>query len=104
MGIKKYTLTEGSVLTDDQKKMIKEAAKKRITFDDDSPKLTDKQLAEFRRVHEENNTERRRQNVTLRLKPQTIRKAKSLGKGYTGILSRMIEDFLNDPVVIKKYL
>lgn len=104
MGIKKYTLTGDSKLSEEQKEMIKAAANRTITFDEDSPELTDAQLAEFRRVHEENKADRRRQNVTLRLKPQTIRKAKSLGKGYTGILSRIVEDFLDDPVALKKYL
>ena len=103
MGIRKYTLTEDSKLTEEQKEMIKAAARKTITFDEDSPELTEAQLAEFSRVHEEHTADRRRQNVTLRLKPQTIRKAKSLGKGYTGILSRIVEDFLDDPVDLKKY-
>ena len=104
MGIKKFTLTENSTLSQEQKKMIKEAKKKPIVFDEDSPELTDEQLAEFKRVHEVNANERRRQNVTLRLKPQTIKKAKALGKGYSGVLSRMVEDFLDDPAAIKKYL
>ena len=104
MGIKKFTLSESSTLSDKQKKVIKEAAKRPINFDVDSPELTDEQLAEFRRVHEWNQDERRRQNVTLRLKPQTIRKAKALGKGYSGVLSRIIEDLLDDPIALKKYL
>lgn len=104
MGIKKFTLSGSSTLSDKQKKVIKEAAKHPINFDVDNPELTDEQLAEFRRVHEWNQDERRRQNVTLRLKPQTIRKAKALGKGYSGVLSRIIEDLLDDPKALKKYL
>ena len=65
---------------------------------------TDEQLKEFRRVRELRQEERRRQNVTLRLTPQTIRIAKSLGKGYTGVLSRIIEDTLSDPASLKRYL
>ena len=104
MGIKKFVLNEKMTVTEEQRKKIKEAAKKPVVFDEDCPELTDEQLSEFRRVHQANRNERRRQNVTLRLKPQTIRKAKALGKGYTGILSRIVEDFLDDPVALKKYL
>ena len=104
MGIRKYKLSEGTELTEKQKKMIKEASKRPVVFDEDSPELTDEQLAEFHRVHSANQEERRRQNVTLRLRPHTIRQAKALGKGYTGILSRIVEDTLNDPAAIKKYL
>ncbi len=104
MGIKKFVLNEKMTLTEEQRKKIKEAAKRPVVFDEDCPELTDEQLSELRRVHQANRNERRRQNVTLRLKPQTIRKAKALGKGYTGILSRIVEDFLDDPVALKKYL
>ena len=104
MGIKKFVLNEKKTLTEEERKKIKEAAKRPVVFDEDCPELMDEQLSEFRRVHQANRNERRRQNVTLRLKPQTIRKAKALGKGYTGILSRIVEDFLDDPVALKKYL
>ena len=45
-----------------------------------------------------------RKNVTLRLTPQAIQKAKALGKGYSGILSRIIESVLDDPAMLSKYL
>ena len=84
--------------------MVKEAAQRKPVFDEDNPEMNDEQLAGLRRVHEQMQLERRRQNVTLRLKPQTIRKAKELGKGYTGILSRIIESVLDDPATLTKYL
>lgn len=104
MGIKRFTLEEGQQLTAEQIHKVREAAKKPVVFDEDSPELTDEQLAGLRRVHEANQEERRRQNVTLRLTPQSIRKAKALGKGYTGILSRIVEAVLDDSASLKKYL
>ena len=104
MATKKYELKPDSKLSKEQKKMLAEATKKPAVFDEDSPELTDEQLKEFRRVREIRREERRRQNVTLRLTPQTIRIAKSLGKGYTGVLSRIIEDTLSDPASLKRYL
>ena len=84
--------------------MIKEAAKRSLALDDDNPELTDEQLALFRRVHESRQADRKRQNVTLRLTPQAIQKAKALGKGYSGILSRIVESVLDDPAMLSKYL
>lgn len=104
MATKKYTLTSDHKLTEKQVEMIKEAAKRPVIPDEDSPELTDEQLASFRRVHEDRQADRRRQNVTLRLTPQAIKKAKALGKGYTGILSRIVESTLDDPVALSKYL
>ncbi|MBR2562427.1 MAG: BrnA antitoxin family protein [Eubacterium sp.] len=104
MAIKKFTLDDNEKLTEKQLQMMQEAAARQAVFDEDSPELTDEQLASFRRVHEHNQKERRRQNVTLRLKPQSVRKAKALGKGYSGILSRIVENILDDPAVLQKYL
>ncbi len=76
------------------------ASKKQISFDEDSPEFTEEQLKQFRRIlayAEGYRKENRKQNVTLRLSPQTIKKAKSLGKGYTSILAAIIENALNNP-------
>ncbi|MBQ2680266.1 MAG: BrnA antitoxin family protein [Firmicutes bacterium] len=72
--------------------------------DEDFPELTDEQLAQMRRAAEINREERRKQTVTLRLSPQALRKAKSLGKGYTSVLSRILENALMDNEIIKKNL
>ena len=104
MAIKKYVLDPDQELTNEQILMIREAAKHPAVTDDDNPELTDEQLALMRRVHESRRAERRRQNITLRLTPQAIQKAKALGKGYSGILSRIVESVLNDPSELSKYL
>ena len=104
MGFKKFVLSSDQELTHEQILMIKEAAKRPAAPDDDNPELTDEQLAIMRRVHEDRRADRRRQNVTLRLTPQAIQKAKALGKGYSGILSRIVESILNDPSELSKYL
>ena len=91
-------------LTDEQKKMLDNAAKRPVTFDDDSPELSDEQLKEFRRISDINRKERRKQTDTIRLSPQALKKAKSLGKGYTSILSRILENALNDNDLIRKSL
>ncbi len=91
-------------LTKEQKKMLEKAASMPVTFDADSPELTEEELLEFKRISEKNRSDRRKQTVTLRLSPQALKKAKSLGKGYTSVLSRILEDALNDNELIRKNL
>ena len=91
-------------LTDAQYTMLEESAKKPIVFDEDCPELTDDELSEFKRISEMKRNERRKTTVTIRLSPQALNKAKSLGKGYTSVLSRILETALNDNEMIKKCL
>ena len=86
--------------TPEQIEMLKKMDQMPIVYDDDCPELTKEQLAQFRRVSDmekEEKLKNRKQNVTLRLSPRTIKKAKSLGKGYTSILSGIIERALDNP-------
>ena len=72
--------------------------------DEDIPELTDEELSQFRRISEIKREERRKQTVTLRLSPQAFNKAKSLGKGYTSVLGRILEEALNDPKIVGRNL
>lgn len=100
----KTTLEERGPITQEEIEMLKRAKNLPIVFDEDSPELTEEDLKGFRRVSEENRLERNKQTVTLRLSPQALRKAKSLGKGYTSVLSRILEGALSDNDVIRHYL
>ena len=91
-------------LTKKQIKMLEEMEASPVTYDEDCPELSEEELANFRRISETRNEERRKQTVSLRLSPQAMKKAKSLGKGYTSILSRILESALNDNEIIKKHL
>lgn len=90
--------------TENQMKMLEAAAKRPICFDEDCPELSDDDLAKFKKISDERKSERRKQTVTLRMSPSTLAKAKSLGSGYSGILSRMLDFCLNDPDIIKRCL
>ena len=68
--------------------------------DEDNPILSREELAQFRRVSElikEERENNQKQNVTLRLSPRAVRKAKSLGKGYTSVLAKIVEKALDNP-------
>ena len=53
---------------------------------------------------EENKESRNKQTISLRLSPKALETAKSLGKGYTSVLSRILENALKDKKTIEKYL
>lgn len=91
-------------LTPQEIEMLEEAENAPFVPDEDCPELTDEQLRQFRRISDERQEERRKQSVTLRLSPQAVRTAKSLGKGYTSVLSRILEAALADSETIKHYL
>ena len=99
-----YELDGKSKLTRKEKKEIRAAAKRPIVFDEDCPELTDEQLKEFQRVAQVRRKELQKQVLTLRVSADTMKKAKALGKGYTGILSRLLEMALDDPEMIEKCL
>ena len=91
-------------LSKEQRQMIEALEQRKIEEDRDNPELTLEELREFKRVSEENRENRKKQTVTIRLSPQTLEKAKSLGKGYTSVLARILENGLNDADIIRKCL
>lgn len=91
-------------LTEEQKIMLEALKTRPVQPDEECPELTDEQLSRLARVSEMRRIERRKQTVTLRLSPQALKTAKSLGKGYTSVLSRILENALTDAELIKRYL
>ena len=82
--------------TKEQIEMLEKASKMPSTADDEFP--------EFKRISAERKAERQKQTVAIRISQGALHKAKSLGEGYTTVLSRIIEETLKDPEAIKKYL
>ena len=91
-------------ITEKQLMEIENAKRHDIVFDEDTPEITEEMREQFRRVAKEKREERQKQVLTLRVSAETMKKAKSLGKGYTGILSRILEYALNDPEIIRRCL
>ena len=91
-------------VSDEQKQMLEALKTRPVCPDEDCPELTEEQISRFARVAEQRRDERRKQTVTLRLSPQALKTAKSLGKGYTSVLSRILESALTDAELIKHYL
>lgn len=104
MAIVRKEIDISKPLTQEEIEMLHRAETMPVTFDEDSPELTDEQLKEFRRVSEINRENRVKPTVAVRLSPQAYRKAKSLGKGYTSVLARILEAALSNNDTIKQFL
>ena len=87
-----------------QIEMLTKAAKLPIHAESEYPEFLETELLQFKRISDTRRAERKKQTVTLRLSPQALEKARSLGKGYTSVLSRIIESALDDPDIIKHNL
>lgn len=72
--------------------------------DEDCPFLSEEELKKFHRVSERNREERKKPSVTIRISPKAYDTAKSLGKGYTSVLARMLEADLSDKKKIQQFL
>ena len=104
MAIRKMTVKVGQKPTEEQKKRIREAMKRPIVYDDDAPELTEEQYRAFAIAAEEQRKARRKEIVSLRLSHDTLEKAKLLGRGYTGVLSRLLTMALDNPDMVRKCL
>jgi uncharacterized protein (DUF4415 family) len=94
-------LKPGANPTKKQLERIRKAAQMPITFDEDCPELTGEQLALLAEAARVRNL---KQTVGLRLSQQTIEQYKALGKGYTSVMTSILEYAINNPALIKKIL
>ena len=88
-----------SELSKEELDEIHTAEKLGATFDEDCPEMTAEQLIQFKSLRK---TDRTKQTVSLRLSPETLRKAKKYGKGYTSFLSRLLDEAINNEALVRK--
>ena len=103
MGIKTVIIESGQKPTKEQLKETREAAKQEINFDD-APDLTKEQYAEMAEQARKKRAAKIKPVVSLRIDPDTLKKAKATGKGYTGFLSRLLDNAINDPELVRRSL
>jgi uncharacterized protein (DUF4415 family) len=94
----KETLRAGQKPTKAQIKEIWAAEKRPVTYTDDAPRLTDKELAEFKHINAKN---RKKIPCTLRISKKFLEWWKSPGEGYTAAMARMLEGAQNHPDILK---
>ena len=69
-----------------------------------APELTMEQYAEMAAIAKARRAKNIKPVVALRITPETLEKAKATGKGYTGFLSRLLDNAINDPQMVAKSL
>ena len=88
-----------SELTEEERLELEAAEKLEPVFDDDSPLMMKEQLMQFKRINHENRT---KPTISLRISPATLKKAKQYGKGYTGLLSRLLDAAIDNEELVRK--
>ena len=104
MGTVRKTVKTGDKPTKKQRDEIKKASFNPIAYDEECPQLTPEQLEEMAKNARAKREELKKEVVALRIHPETLKKAKATGKGYTGFLSRLLDVAINDPEIVKRCL
>ena len=92
----------GQQPTEDQVHEIEMAASRPVVPDEDAPELTLEQYAEMAVIAKTRRSQKVKPVIVLRISPETLEKAKATGKGYTGFLSRLLDNAINDPQMVSK--
>jgi uncharacterized protein (DUF4415 family) len=100
MGITKSTVRVGQKPTKEQLKQIRELAKRPIHYSDDCPKSSPEALAECAALARERRQRKTKPVVALRVEPETLKKYKALGEGYTGIMADVLNYVADNPEIL----
>ena len=92
----------GQQPTEEQIKEIEAAASKPVIPDENAPELTLEQYAEMAAIARKRRSGQVKPVIALRISQSTLDKAKATGKGYTGFLSRLLDNAINDPQIVAK--
>ena len=94
----------GQQPTEAQIREIERAASMPVHPDADAPELTLEQYAEMAALAKQRRSQGVKPVIALRISPDTLEKAKATGKGYTGFLSRLLDNAINDPQLVARSL
>ena len=92
----------GQKPTEAQIREIERAATRDVVPDEDAPELTAAQYREMAEIAKQRRANNIKPVIAIRISPDTLEKAKATGKGYTGFLSRLLDNAINDPAMVQK--
>ena len=102
MGITRSTVVVGQKIPKDVIKRIKKTARKPIVYTDDCPPSSPEALKEFAHLAAERNRRKKKQSITIRVSPDVLESYKTMGSGYTGIMSDVLSYAVNNPAVLSE--
>lgn len=94
----------GQQPTEAQIKEIELASLQPVEPDEEAPELTLEQYAEMAEIARTQRSQKVKPVIALRISPDTLEKAKATCNGYTGFLSRLLDNAINDPQMVSKSL
>lgn len=89
------------LLTIEMPEEVPAPARKR---DDIQEAISPEEYARFAELASERKKHRKKEVVAIRISPETLALAKATGKGYTGFLSRLLDEAIRDPEMVKRCL
>lgn len=104
MAIIENTINLADPLSEEQIQELRAASGSQIAFDEDCPELTPEQYQEMAQIARRRRQDAKKPVISLRISPDTLRKAQATGRGYTGFLSRLLDVAINDPEIVKRCL
>jgi len=66
--------------------------------------ISPEEYARFAELASERKKHRKKEVVAIRISPETLALAKATGKGYTGFLSRLLDEAIRDPEMVRRCL
>lgn len=93
-----FKLEQGTKITNEEKKMLEEAKKLPLIYDEDSPELTDEMEKAF--VEARKKKPYNAEPLTVYVSPATIKKAKTIGGDYIDVLGRLLDKAVNEYVTM----
>lgn len=102
--IVRTVIAPGQQPTEAQIREIERASAMPVTPDEDAPEMTKEQYAEMAAIARARKAANVKPVVALRINPATLELAKATGKGYTGFLSRLLDNAIHDPELVSKSL
>ena len=100
----KHVLKTDVTLTESQKKEIENASKLPLVFDDDSPSYSVEEMQKLEELARAKKDARQKELISLRVDHESIVMAKSFGKGYTQLFSKLIYIGMRNPEILKQAL
>ena len=82
------------------KKAVKEAHEAPFVYDPDCPPSSPEALKEFAQLAAERNRRNKKRSITIRVNQEVLETYKSMGNGYTGIMSDVLQYAINNPSVL----
>ena len=102
MGIIKSTVKVGEKPPKEVIKRLKQAARRPINYTEDAPRSNPEALKEFAQLAAERNRRKKKQTITIRIAPDILESYKTMGSGYTGIMSDVLSYAVNNPAVLSE--